>query len=166
MARVADTTALTYNTTHHMFVLDPEYLKDTWDIDVIKRYGSKTKAINGLLKISIRIYNYIYNHKQRNKEYWQYYLAFSTEVTDTLRQTLEQQALFDSESNAMSLQNVLGVNLLNGKVVALEHLRGDRGIAIEALNALRNYKDGLLIYIGKEMYLPQTSEFDYDEMGY
>jgi hypothetical protein len=23
-----------------------------------------------------------------------------------------------------------------------------------------------LIYIGKEMYLPQTSEFDYDEMGY
>lgn len=166
MARLADTDALKYNTTHHMFVLDVEYLKNTWGIDFIAKEGSKTKAENKLLKISIRIYNYIYNHKQRNKEYWEYYMAFKDDIQPTLRNALEQQALFDYESNAMDLQNLLGVNPLNGTTISLNEIRGDRGIAIEAINALRNYKDGLLIYSGKEMYLPQTSAFDYDEMGY
>jgi len=166
MARTEDTTALTYNTTHHLFVLNPEYLKTTWDIDFVVKYGSKTKAVNQLLKISIRIYNFIYNHKQKNKTYWQYYLAFTDDVMLMLKEALEQQALFDYESSAMSLQKLLGVNPLNGKVIKLEHLRGDRGVSLESINSIRNYKEGLLLYSGKEMYLPQTTDYDYDDLGY
>ena len=166
MARVADTDVIKYNTSYHLFVLDVTNLKNQYGIDFVETTGSKTKADNLALRISQRIYNYIYNHKQRSKRYWEWYLAFEPDVQETLAQALIEQAIFENESNASQLQNQLGVNLLNGTSISLEVLRGERGLALNAINIIINYRDGLLFYTGKEMYLSPTSEFDYTEMGY
>ena len=161
-----NTSAMKYNSVHHKYVLDMEYLKKTYEIDFVKKEGSATKAYNKLLQISTRIYNYIYNHKQRSKRFWEWYLAFNDDVREVIQEALVQQALFENESNVSLLQHQVGVNLLNGIVISEKELKGSRGIALEAENTLRNYKDGMLLYTGKQIYLPEDSVFDYTEYDY
>ena len=161
-----DTSAMKYNITHHKYILDIEYLKKTYEIDFVDKEGSQTKAKNKLLQISTRIYNYIYNHKQRSKRFWEWYLAFNEDVREVIQEALVQQCIFESESNVSLLQHQIGVNLLNGIKISENDLKGSRGIALEAENTLRNYKDGILLYTGKQIYLPEDSVFDYEEYGY
>lgn len=159
-------TVMTYNTNYHLYVLNHVYLKQTYEIDFVTMLGSETKAKNKMLQISRRIYNYLYNHKQRNKRYWEYYLAMESEVRDTIQKALIEQALFEYETNGSALTNSLGINPLNGITLSLRDMRGDRTVALEAINTLRNFKDGILFYTGKEMYLPDDTNFDYTEQGY
>ncbi len=161
-----DTSAMKYNTTHHKYVLDIEWLKTNYEIDFVDKEGSITKAKNKLLQISTRIYNYIYNHKQRSKRFWEWYLAFNEDVREVIQEALVQQCIFENESNASLLQHQIGINLLNGIKISENDLKGTRGIALEAENTLRNYKDGMLLYTGKQIYLPEDSVFDYTEYGY
>lgn len=161
-----DTSAMKYNRVYHKYILNAEYLAKTYEIDFIEKYGSKTKAQNKLLQISMRIYNYIYNHKQRSKRFWEWYLAFNEEVRDVIQQALIQQVIFEDESNVSMLQHQIGINLLNGIKISENDLKGSRGIALEAENILRNYKDGMLLYAGKQIYLPDDSGFNYEESDY
>lgn len=161
-----DTKAMKYNTTHHKYILDIEWLKENYGIDFVDKEGSSTKAKNKLLQISTRIYNYIYNHKQRSKRFWEWYLAFNEDVREVIQEALVQQCIFESESNVSLLQHQIGINLLNGIKISENDLKGSRGIALEAENTLRNYKDGMLLYTGKQIYLPEDSVFDYEEYGY
>lgn len=161
-----DTNAMKYNRVYHKYILNVEYLRNTYEIDFIDKYGSKTKAQNKLLQISMRIYNYIYNHKQRSKRFWEWYLAFNEEVRDVIQQALIQQVIFEDESNVSMLQHQIGINLLNGIKISENDLKGSRGIALEAENILRNYKDGMLLYGGKQIYLPDDSAFNYEESDY
>jgi len=161
-----NTTAMKYNSTHHKYIIDVEYLRKTYNIDFVSKLGSLTKANNRMLQISTRIYNFIYNHKQRSKRFWEWYLAFNEEVREVIQETLIQQCLFDYESDVSSLQNMVGINFLNGVKISEVDLKGSRGIALEAENTLRNYKDGMLLYTGKQIYLPEDSVFDYEEYGY
>lgn len=161
-----NTTAMKYNSTHHKYILDIEWLKNVYEMDFVDKEGSTTKANNKLLQISIRIYNYIYNHKQRSKRFWEWYLAFNDEVRSVIQEALVQQCIFEYQSNVSLLQQQIGVNLLNGVKISEIDLKGSRGIALEAENALRNFKDGILLYGGKHIYLPEDSVFDYEEYGY
>lgn len=161
-----DTKAMKYNPTHHKYILDIEWLKENYEIDFVDKEGSSTKAKNKLLQISTRIYNYIYNHKQRSKRFWEWYLAFNEDVREVIQEALVQQCIFESESNVSLLQHQIGINLLNGIKISENDLKGSRGIALEAENTLRNYKDGMLLYTGKQIYLPEDSVFDYEEYGY
>jgi len=161
-----DTDQMKYNNYHHLYVLTLEHAKNGYDYDFIAEEGSETKAKNRLLRISNRLYDYIYNHKRRNKNIWEWFLAFDEEVRPVIQRALEWQMQFEYESNASSLQNQLGVNLLNGVVIPLKDLRGDRGISLDAINELKNFRDGMLVYTGKEMYIPIQATFDYEEMGY
>lgn len=161
-----DTSIMKYNTTYHRYVLDNNWLKTTYDIDFVDSEGSEKRANNKLLKITNRIYNFIYNHKQRSKRYWEWYLAFNDEVRAVIQEALIQQALFESESNVSALQDQIGVNPLNGIVISEKDLKGTRGIALEAENTLRFFKDGILLYGGKQIYLPDDSSFSYETLGY
>lgn len=159
-----DTTAMTYNSNYHKYVLNLAYLKENYEIDFIETTGSETKGKNLCLQISTRIYNYIYNHKLKTKKYWEYFLAFEDSVREVIQNALIEQAIFEYYSNASQLQHQLGINLLNGTKISLEDLRGERGIALEAINTLRNYENGLLLYAGHE-YIT-TQEYDYTTDGY
>lgn len=161
-----NTNAMKYNPIHHKYILDVEYMRTTYEIDFVKTEGSLTKAKNRMLQISTRIYNYVYNHKQRSKRFWEWYLAFNEDVREVIQEALVQQAIFESESNVHLLQHQIGINVLNGIKISEVDLKGSRGIALEAENTLRNYKDGMLLYTGKQIYLPEDSVFDYKEYGY
>lgn len=161
-----DTSAMKYNKAYHLYVLDTQYLNKTYGIDFVNKYGSLTKANNKLLQISLRIYNYIYNHKQRSKRFWEWYLAFNDEVRDVIQRALIQQVIFEDESSVSLLQHQIGINFLNGVKISEVDLKGSRGIALEAENILRNYKDGMLLYGGKQIYLPDDSVFNYEESDY
>lgn len=161
-----NTNAMKYNSIHHKYILDVEYMRTTYEIDFVKTEGSLTKAKNRMLQISTRIYNYVYNHKQRSKRFWEWYLAFNEDVREVIQEALVQQAIFESESNVHLLQHQIGINVLNGIKISEVDLKGSRGIALEAENTLRNYKDGMLLYTGKQIYLPEDSVFDYEEYGY
>ena len=161
-----NTNVMKYNKLYHRYVLNKEWLKETYDIDFISIEGSEKKADNRMLQISNRIYNFIYNHKQRSKKYWEWFLAFDEEVRHVLKEALIQQAIFESESSASMLQNQIGINPLNGIVNSQNELKGTRGIALEAENTLRFFKDGMLLYGGKQMYLPEDTVFSYEELGY
>jgi hypothetical protein len=161
-----DTNQMKYNKTHHKYLLDLEFLRNTYGLDFVLKYGSSTKATNKMLQISTRIYNYIYNHKQRSKRFWEWYLAFNDDVREVIQETLVQQCIFEYESDASDLQHIIGINFLNGIKISENDLKGSRGIALEAENTLRNYKDGMLLYAGKQIYLPEDSVFDYTEYDY
>lgn len=155
---------MTYNTERHLYVLNHAYLKSTYEIDFVDTTGSETKAKNLCLQISVRVYNYIYNHKLKTKKYWEYFMAFNEEVRDVIQTALIEQALYEYASNASQLQNQIGINLLNGIKINLNDLRGERGIALETVNTLRTWENGLLLFSGRE-YIT-TQDYDYTTDGY
>lgn len=161
-----NTNAMQYNSTHHVYTITNEYMRTTWMIDFVETEGSLTKANNRILLSAIRVYNFIYNHKERSKSFWEWFLAFDETVRPVIQRALEMQLIFEYETNANALHNNLGVNLLNGVVIPLEVLRGERGISLETINILRNYEDGVLLFTGKEMFLPSNITYDYTELGY
>ncbi|MCK9575883.1 MAG: hypothetical protein WC143_08195 [Eubacteriales bacterium] len=163
-----DTTAMTYSTTRHMYILEIVYLKNEMGIDLETREGSATKAKDKAYQVSRTIYNFIYNHHLKNKRYWEYFLAFDIEVRAIIQNCLEEQMRYEWESNASMLEYQIGVNLLNGTKISQDDLRGKRRIAVAVEDILRNYENGMLIFSGREMYLSgyAQTEYDYTEMGY
>jgi len=161
-----DCEVMKYDKRYHKYLLNYEYMKNEYGMDFVAEFGSKTQAKNRMLKVSNRIYNHIYNHKLNNKRYWEYYLAFEENVRETIKKALIYQAMYEYDAHISELQNTIGINVLNGTKIKLEDLRGQRGIALEAENELRFYKNGLLIQIGKEFISVNDSTFNYDEMGY
>lgn len=163
-----NTTAMNYDTTRHLYVLNVAYLKSEMGIDLEEREGSLTRAKDKCYQISRTVYNYIYNHKLKNKRLWEYYLAFDEDVRTVIQNCLEEQARYEWESNASMLEYQLGVNLLNGVKIDRDTLRGERRVAVATEDILRNYKNGLLVSTGRELYLSAFSqtEFDYTTMGY
>jgi hypothetical protein len=157
---------LTYDFDYHMYVINPDYLKNAFDVDFISREGSLTKAKNLCRSFSQVIYNYIYNHKLKNKRYWEYVLAFDDNLRDVIRKCLIEQALYENESSVSKLQNQIGINFLNGIVISKNDLRGIRRIATAVEDILRNYENGVLINTMVQTYRLSSTVYDYDTMGY
>ena len=94
-----DTKAMKYNPTHHKYILDIDWLKEIYEIDFVDKEGSSTKTKNKLLQISTRIYNYIYNHKQRSKRFWEWYLTFNEDVREVIQEAFKDNLLMISAGN-------------------------------------------------------------------
>lgn len=163
---VVETDEMKYDLTRHFYVLTPEHLKSEYGMDFVAKEGSLTKAKDKLMRISQSIYNYIYNSKIKNKRFWEHFLATVEDVRPTIQRALEEQARYEYEANALSLEYQIGINPLNGVKISLEDLRGQRRIALQAENELRFYANGVLLTTGKEFIIYSDSEFDYTTMGY
>lgn len=163
-----NTNAMRYDMVKHLYVLEPAYIKATFDYDFEVREGSLTKARDKMYQISRTVYNFIYNHHLKNKKFWEYYLAFDEEARAVIQNCLEEQMRYEWESNVSMLEYQIGINLLNGVKIDKSDLRGTRRIAVAVEDTLRNWKNGMLLFGGREMYISAYSqtEYDYTTMGY
>jgi transglutaminase/protease-like cytokinesis protein 3 len=159
---ILDTAQMKYNYTRHKYVLEMEYLKNDFGIDMVEETGSVTKGKDKLYQTARTIYNWIYAHTNYRKQ-MEYWLAFDEDLRPIIQEALEEQIRFEIEVNAEFLAKQSGINPLNGVQISLDKFRGKARISPDAQNILRNAK---LLYQGQRFLLARESTFDYDEMGY
>lgn len=158
-----DTTQMFWDYTRHLYILDVEYCKNTLGLDFTAQEGSLVRAKDRLYRISRQVHNYIYLHNATNRKFIEYNIAFDSDLRPIIQEALEWQARFEYESNALTMQNQIGVNLLNGIVINRKDIHGERLIHPETYNIL--LVNGLL-YTGRYNTSMQEQDFDYDTLGY
>lgn len=149
-----DTSAMKYNYTYHMYILDVAEFNKKTGIDFVTSEGSLTKANDMMYRISRTIYNYIYNHThyRDSMEYW---LATTTDIRGIIQIALEEQARYQSDASIEFLKSQNGVNFQNGMQVPLERIRGEITVAPDAVSIMRQHG---LLYTGQRFY---TEAHDY-----
>ena len=156
-----DSASMKYNTTYHLYVLEPEAFLEKTGIDYVKDRGSLTKARDAFLQQSKIIYNYIYSFNPRFKKSTEYWLAFDAELLPIIQDVLEDQARFEAEFSASSFSKQPGVNVVNGQQIPLLRFRGEARISPDAVLTLTNNK---ILYSGTRICI--SSEHDYTTEGY
>ena len=158
-----DTTQMTYDFDHHVYVLDIEYIKNELGLDFVAKERSLTKAKDKMYQCSRLLYDYIYVHTLNRKRLLEYNLAVQVDLRPVIQEALEWQVRYEYESSVMALTRTVGVNPLNGITLKLNDLRGQRAISLQAENIL--LYNGLL-YTGRYNSIVDESELVYETLGY
>ena len=158
-----NTKQMYWDYNRHLYILEPEYVKNTLGYDLIEKYGSLTRAKDKMFQISRQISNFILAHASLNTKFLEWNLAFDDSLRPIIQEVLEWQTRYEFDSNVSELKKMLGVNPLNGIVIRRQELTGLRTIHDEAYLLLLN--NGLL-YTGRYRTNMLEEDFDYEEMGY
>lgn len=148
---------MTYDKTLGFYVLTPkacdEYLGEElsyyFDGNELKQKAF-IREISEDIREFINSYTYVSSIK-----YKRYLMAKSPNLRPVIMQALKYQLRYAFRSSANALKDMHGVHIEKGKVIDLSKIRGKVGIAQNAIRVLEN--EGLL-YVGKNLYVPNIEE--------
>lgn len=135
--------AMVYDRALHMYVLQPQYVKQRTGVDLSLLINSpyvvdKTTAVNNLLSdISEQIYNYVYSYNHRYNDYQEYLMAKSPEARGLILNALLKQLAYIMRNG--KIDEFAGINMSytqNNASLDLKDVRGERAIHPEAISIL------------------------------
>lgn len=160
-----------YDTNTHRWYLDKSYILTECGMDldtfVKNMFISDTQtAVSQFLKtLSSQIYNYVFSHNMRKRDYLEYLMATDDDARFNLREAMVAQLRYIIRNG--KIDELVGVNMTfttNKSYLPLEEVRGQRALhpdAIDILNAPLHSTGIALTYRGNYI----TPDFEY-RVGY
>lgn len=117
---------MVYDLDRQLYVLTIEGVRSLTGYDLLTLVGTTAKADFVRYEVSQDIYNFIAMYSlQKSFKIKQWLIAKDGTLRSTFKRMLADQFRYYINSGAGTLKDMHGVNLSNGKVVDLSHLRGN-----------------------------------------